>query len=107
MYNDWRNCRINDEKGCEPFILNSDLGKVKQLNVNDFSEVLFQFIPQITKIKDGSDYPGKTLYEMVVSIQKYLNQNDVAWKLIDGVEFVNVKNVLDNTMKERAAKILA
>ena len=37
-----------------------------------------------------------------MSIQKFLNQNNVPWKLIDDPEFLDVKTVLDNIMKERA-----
>ena len=55
------------------------------------------------KVKDGSDYPGKTLYEMVTSIQKFLHQNGLPWKLIDGPEFISVRTVLDNVIKERAS----
>ena len=39
---------------------------------------------------------------MIIAIQKYLNENQINWKLIDGQEFINVNTVLDNTMKERA-----
>ena len=37
-----------------------------------------------------------------MSIQKYFNQNDVPWKLIEDPEFIEVRTVLDNVMKERA-----
>ena len=60
------------------------------------------FIPEVTKLKDGSDYPGKTLYEMVTLIQKYLHQHNVLWKLFDDPQFLEVRTVLDNVMKERA-----
>ena len=39
---------------------------------------------------------------MIISIQKYLNENEIGWKLVEGREFINVKTVLDNTMKKRA-----
>ena len=39
---------------------------------------------------------------MVTSIQKYLSQNNVFWKLIDDPEFIDVRTVLDNLMKEHA-----
>ena len=81
----------------------SDLANIDSLDCVDFCESLCQFIPQVTKVKDGSDYHGKTLYELIVSIQKYLNQNNKPWKLIEGPEFINVKTVLDNIMKEHAA----
>ena len=58
------------------------------------------FIPEVTKV-EGGEYPGKTLYEMVLVIQKHLNESGLKWKLIDDYEFNSVKNVLDNVMKER------
>ena len=41
-----------------------------------------------------------------MSIQKYLNQNNVLWRILDDPEFLDVKNVLDNVMKERARENL-
>ena len=38
---------------------------------------------------------------VVSSILKFLNQNDLAWRIIDDPEFLDVKTVLDNVMKER------
>ena len=61
------------------------------------------FIAEVNKVKDGSDYPGKMLYEMVTSIQKYLHQNKVMWTLLDDIEFMDLKVTLDNVMKEQAA----
>ena len=101
-YNDWRDDKIRDSENCYPFIVRSDLKNLESLEVNDFCESLCMFTPQVTKVKTGKDYPGKTLYEMIVSIQKFLNQNNKPWKLIEGPEFVNVQTVLDNVMKERA-----
>ena len=36
-------------------------------------------------------------------IQMYLHSNSINWKLLDGGAFVGLRNVLDNTMKERHA----
>ena len=93
---------MKDKEFCYPYVVRSDLHNVDQLDSSDLCEALCLFIPQVTKVKDGSDYPGKTLYEMIVSIQKYLNQSNKPWKLIEGPKFVNVKTVLDNVLKERA-----
>ena len=38
---------------------------------------------------------------MIIFIQKYLQQNNILWKLIDDPEFQNVRTILDNVMKER------
>ena len=46
------------------------------LDKSAFIHSLCQFIPEVTKVKDGSDYLGKTLYEMVTLIQKFFNEHD-------------------------------
>ena len=81
-----------------------NLGDLVNLSPAALNASLCRFIPEVTKCKDGGDYPGKTLYEMVVSIQKFLNQNNIPWKLLEDPQFLDVKTVLDNTMKERAQR---
>ena len=83
-------------------IFDGNLDDVKGLRKDSLAYSLCRFIPEVTKLKDGNDYPGKTLYEMMLSIQKHLTENGLEWKLIDGIDFVSVKNVLDNVMKQRA-----
>ena len=46
---------------------------------------------------NGEEFPGKTLYEILISLQMYL---EIHWKLLDDSEFVNVKFTLDNLMKK-------
>ena len=43
------------------------------------------------------------LTEILIMIQMFLHKNNVFWKVLDDPEFVNLCNVLDNTMKERHA----
>ena len=52
---------------------------------------------------DGKPFPGKTLYEIVVCIQMYLETYGFTWKLIDDVELVELKFTLDNIMKALTA----
>ena len=101
-YNQWRDEKLLDVVNFDYKVFDTDLRNVETLTKESFIHAMCIFIPSVTKVKDGSDYPGKTLYEMVTSIQKYLHQNKVPWKIIDGPEFIDVKNVLDNVMKERA-----
>ena len=101
-YNDWRNQRLMDKSSFDAKLLEADLTNVPNLSKENLVHALCMFIPEVTKLKDGSDYPGKTLYEMVTSIQKYLHQNNKFWKLLDDCEFRDVRTVLDNVMKERA-----
>ena len=51
--------------------------------------------------KEGEGpYPGSTLYQMVIAIQKYLWMNRIKWDLVEGTDFLDVKTVLDNVMRE-------
>ena len=38
---------------------------------------------------------------MIIMVQMHLHENNVFWKLFDNAEFVTLRNVVDNTMKER------
>ena len=100
-FNEWRRAKLDDVINFDVKIFEADLTKVELLNKDSFIHAMCNFIPEVTKL-DGSDYPGKTLYEMVTSIQKYLHQNNKFWKLLDDSEFRDVRTVLDNVMKERA-----
>ena len=51
---------------------------------------------------NGTEYPGKTLYHSIVSIQKHIQSNGKSWKIIEGGQFSQVRTVLNNLMKERA-----
>ena len=101
-YNDWRTNKLSDIINFDVKIFEADLSNVAVMPKESFIHAMCIFIAEVTKQKDGTDYPGKTLYEMVTSIQKYLNQNNIFWKLIDGPEFLDLHTVLDNVMKERA-----
>ena len=83
-------------------MLRSDLNDCNNLVKDDFEYSMCKFVAEVVKAKDGSDYPGRTLYQLCVSVQKYLFMNGIKWKLIEG-DFDKLQNVLDNVMKERAA----
>ena len=77
------------------------MNNVDGISVESINYALCKFLAEVTKAKDGSDYPGKMLYHLVISIQKFLNEKGKHWKLVEGQEFLDVKNVLDNLMKNR------
>ncbi len=54
------------------------------------------------KRKDGKDFPGKSLYEILMCLQFHLEKRGLFWKLLDDSDFVKVKFTLDNIMKKRA-----
>ena len=101
-YRDWRSNRMSDVSGFDGRIYDSDIDRVELLERDSFEYSMCCFLAEVTKMKDGSEYPGKTLYHLVVSIQKYLNHKGRNWKLIEGSQFGKLRNVLDNLMKERA-----
>ena len=62
-----------------------------------------RFVPEVTKVKVDGPFPGKTLYQMAVAIQKYLLINKIMWRLFESIEFIDLQTVLDNVMQECAA----
>ena len=53
------------------------------------------------------EFPGKTLYDLVLCIQFYLKKKGIFWKLVDDPDFVRLKFTIDNLMKKRAGERLA
>ena len=103
-FNEWRTNRLNDIVNFDNKIFEANLNDIANLSKENLEYALCRFIPEVRKLKTGDDYPGKTLYEMIVSIQKFVNLNGKKWKLVEGPDFVELRNVLDNVMKERALK---
>ena len=101
LYSEWRRNQIG-KPFCPNQIINSNLDLILHLKQCDLAYALCRFIREVKKL-DGSDYPPNTLREMIIMIQMYLQSNGVHWKLLDGSMFVGLRNVLDNTMKERHA----
>ena len=104
-HNEWRRNKLDDVVNFDVKVFEADINNCKILTKESLAYALCRFIPEVAKL-DGSDYPGKMLYEMVTSIQKHLHQNDLFWKLLDDNAFIDVKIVLDNVMKERAEQNL-
>ena len=102
MYSERRLNQIKSGSVTEQ-ILKADLDCINSLSEGNLAYSLSRFICEIKKL-DGSDYHLNTLREIVIMIQMYLNENSVYQKLLDGAEFVSLRNVLDNTMKEHTAQ---
>ena len=88
--------KLSDIVNFDVRIFESDIEKVYMLDKEKFEHSMCHFIAEVTKQKDGSDYPRPTLYQLCTAIQSYLNENGKCWKLIDGPEFKDLKVVLDN-----------
>ena len=98
LYSQWRASRIN-VVGCPPQIFNVNLDRFV-FSKQDLCYSMCRFICEVKKI-DGTEYPPNTVRDLVLMIQMYLHENSLFWKLLDNMEFTELRNVLDNTMKER------
>ena len=79
-----------------------NLDHVDMLDREEFKYSMCRFIAEVRKKKGDGDFPGKILYQLCVAIQKHLRLHKIMWRIIDGPEFQNLKNILDNVMKQRA-----
>ncbi len=98
LYSDWWYDRLK-RPDCNPRIRWCNLKEVKLLNKANFSIAMCSFVSEVRK-KDGSDYPGSSLRQLVLMIQFYLEKHGLCWKLLDDDEFFALRNTLDNLMKE-------
>ena len=80
-----------------------DLEDKATITTETLKFALPRFITEIKKL-DGLDYPGKTLYHLVVCIQFHLECQGFAFKLINDAAFKDLKYTLDNTMKAHTAQ---
>ena len=101
MYHQWR---VDRNKNPEFLHIFADLDDISTLNKSFLSYGLCWFITEVKKI-NGSDFPPKTIYEMIVCVQMHLESKGLFWKLLDDKEddFMKLCYTCDNIMKERAS----
>ena len=99
-YNDWRDERLKTFN-YDYSIYMADLRNLNELTKPNLQHALCRFVPEVTKTRGIGPFPGQTLYQMVVAIQKHLRVNKLNWDLVEGKDFADVKIVLDNIMQER------
>ena len=75
-----------------------DLEDKATITAESLKFALCQFITEIKKV-NGDDFPGKTLYHIVVCVQFHLECMGFAFKVINNPAFQDLKYTLDNTMK--------
>ena len=77
-----------------------DLDDVSSFDQTIFNEELCKFITEVKKL-DGSEFPAKTLYDIVICLQFHLETLGLMWKLLSDDIFKDVRFMLDNLMKSR------
>ena len=96
MFHEWREFR---HSGGFDFIY-CDLDNKASITEESLNFALPRFLTEVKKV-DGTDYPGKTLYEILICIQFHLESIGFGWKLLNQECFKGVKFMLDNVMKMR------
>ncbi len=99
LFQNWRFSRIRVPE-CDGRLRWCDIedGRIQPSNL---APCLCVFLTEVRHV-DGTEYPAKTLYSIIVMLQMHFDKMGKLWKLIDGAEFVKVKHTLDNLMKERS-----
>ena len=82
-YNDWQEMRL-EKPPFDLIIKDADLNDLKTLTHDNFEYTLCRFICEVKKVRPEGDYPGRTLYQMVCSLQNHLRKHDINWKLVHG-----------------------
>ena len=98
LYTVWRNY-CNET---HPDLITLDLSDEGSVSVLSIVDALPKFITEVIK-QNGEEYPGKTLYEMIICLQFHFETLGYMYKLLDDDRFVEVKYTLDNTMKDRTS----
>ncbi len=106
LYQQWCKYQISSFQ-CNPPILRSDLSisKLNTLSKTDLAYSLSCFITKIRKL-NSKEYPPRTVYQMCVCLQMYLESNCLHWKILNkaDLQFVDFYYVLDNVMKQKCAQ---
>ena len=102
LYREWRNYRIKLDE-CLYYVCRCELEKGQFMEPNVLCQALCAFISEVRK-KGGGEFPGRTLYEIIVNLQFALEKRGIFWKLLDGREFVPLRFTVDNLMKRSVEK---
>lgn len=77
--------------------------EIEQFSDDELNFAVSRFICEINK-KTGSNFPGKTLKELVICLQMYLEKKGRVVRFFIDPMFRQITNTLDKLMKERAEK---
>lgn len=74
--------------------------KLLEMTDDELNYSLARFVQEVKKV-DGSEYPANTLFEMICSIQKYLQEHSRKVQLLQDDIFRELQRSLDAVMKSR------
>lgn len=73
---------------------------IETMTRDELNFCLSRFLCEIKK-ENGMEYPGQTLYDLLIEIQLYLEQQGKPYRFLNEECFVQIKNTLDHIMKSR------
>ena len=100
MYTDWKEYRNSLGNVSD---IHCDLNDVSTINEYSLKFALCRFLTEVRKV-DGSEFPPKTMYDIIMCVQFHLETLGFSWRLISDEQFQEVKFTLDNIMKQRTAQ---
>ena len=96
IFAEWRFDR--NMKQFEDEVVECDLEYRNTITPESLVFAMQRFVTEIRKL-DGSDYPPKNLYQIVLCVQFHLETLGFTWKLLDQDMFKEIRFTLDNVMK--------
>ena len=99
MFREWRMYRKS--QGLEEILCGLD--EKSTISPQSLIFALVRFITEVKKV-DGSEFPPRTLYDIIVCVQFHLECIGLNWKIINDKSFSDVKLTLDNVMKLHTAQ---
>ena len=96
MFVQWRNYRNSITPG---ELIYCDLNDVTSITESSVIFAVCRFITEVRKV-DGSDFPSKTLYDIVICLHFFLEQLGFTYKLLSDDMFTRIQFTLDNLMKQ-------
>ena len=100
MYREWREHR-NTLPNLQT--ITCDIDEKETLSKDSVSYAVRRFITEVKKL-DGNEYPGRTLYDIVICLQFHFELLGFAWKLLNNDDFKEICFTLDNLMKLRTSQ---
>ena len=79
------------------------LTDLEHMSRDELNYCLSRFVIKVRK-QNGQLYPGKTLRELVLCMQFFLEKKGKCYKLLQDEDFIQLQTTLDNTMKDIAKK---
>ena len=98
MYRDWHVYR----NGLGLHYISCDVEDMSTVTQESLNFAFCRFVVEVKKV-DGSEFPAKTLYDIIICVQFHLELQGLTWKLLNDDVFSDLKFTLDNTMKQRTS----